>query len=95
MSARPEMPETRLPIDILKPASAARLGRYAAIVVSSAILLTVPLYLWRISYPLTDWAAIFLVALALMLFAGFYWPRKVCLPLKHPTAAHAAILTYS
>ena len=89
MSARPEMPETRLPIDILKPASAARLGRYAAIVVSSALLLTVPLYLWRISYPLTDWAAIFLVALALMLFAGFYWPRKALLWARHRAAVRA------
>ena len=45
MTARPEMPETRLPIDIRSPTSAARLGRYAAIVVISVLLLTVPLYL--------------------------------------------------
>ena len=89
MTARPEMPETRLPIDIRSPTSAARLGRYATIVVISVLLLTVPLYLWRISYPLTDWAVIFLLALALMLFAGFYSPRKSLLWARHRAAVRA------
>ena len=83
------MPETRLPIGFLKPASAARIGRHATIVVSSALLLTVPLYLWRIYYPLTDWAAIFLLALPLMLFGGFYRRRKDLLWARHRAAVRA------
>ena len=56
------------------------------IVVSSALLLTVPLYLWRISYPLTDWAVIFLAVLAPMLFAGLYSRRKDLLWARHKAA---------
>ena len=77
------MPDTGLPIDIRKPTSVAKLGWYAAIVASPALLLTVPLYLWRISYPLTDWAIIFLAALAPMLFAGIYSRRKDLLWARH------------
>ena len=56
------------------------------IVISSALLLTVPLYLWRISYPLTDWAVIFLAVLAPMLFAGFYSRRKDLLEARYRAA---------
>ena len=80
------MPDTRLSIDIQKSKSATRLGWYAAIVVSSTLLLAVPLYLWRISYPLTDWAVIFLVALAPMLFAGIYSRRKDLLKARRRAA---------
>ena len=59
------------------------------IVVSSALLLTVPLYLWRISYPLTDWAVIFLAVVAPMLFAGFYSRRKDLLWARHSAAVRA------
>lgn len=56
------------------------------IVVSSALLLTAPLNLWRISYPLTDWAGIFLAVLAPMLFAGFFRPRKDLMWARHRAA---------
>ena len=59
------------------------------IVVSSTLLLTVPLYLWRITYPLTDWAAIFPAALAPMLFAGIYRRRKDLLRARHKAAVRA------
>ena len=57
------------------------------IVVGSALLLTVPLCLWRISYPLTDWAVIFLAVLAPMLFAGIYSRRKDLLRARYRAAA--------
>ncbi len=70
------MPETRTPVHVQKRSLPIRLGLSAVIVLGSIFLLIFPLYLWRITYPLTDWAAIFLVALAFMLYAGICRPRK-------------------
>ena len=80
------MPQTRFPMPISIPPSAAGLARHAAVVVSAAVLLVLPLYLWRIYYSVSDWAAVFLLALASMLFAGFYPPRKALLRARYRAA---------
>ena len=43
----------------------------AAIVVVTAMLFAIPLYLWRVLYASTDWAALFLVAMTYALYLGF------------------------
>ena len=40
----------------------------------AALLLLVPLYLWRICYPATDWAMLALTPLAAIIFVGYYDP---------------------
>ena len=50
-----------------------------AVVAISTTLLAIPLYLWRIFYPLTDWAALLLAPLAFMLFVGFREPLAAML----------------
>ena len=57
----------------------AKLGSNAAIVIATGILLTVPLYLWRVLYPSTDWAAVFLAALTVVLFWGCKKPLAAML----------------
>ena len=75
--------DARFQLAALQQILTIRLGRRAAIVVSSALLLTVPLYLWRIAYPRTDWAITFLAPLALLLLVGSYKPRAVALRATH------------
>ena len=60
----------------------ANIGSKAAIVVATGILLVVPLYLWRILYPSTDWAAVFLAALTLGLFFGCKEPLAAMLRVR-------------
>lgn len=57
----------------------ARIASNTTIVVISGVILTIPLYLWRIYYPLSDWAALALAPLALILFAGFQKPLAAML----------------
>lgn len=63
----------------LGSSSTASLGSNAAIVVASGALLAVPLYLWRVLYPSTDWAALFLAPVALVLFLGVKKPLEAML----------------
>ena len=79
MSNMPTASEERIQGCTLKPSSMANFGSKVAIVVVTGTLLTIPLYLWRIFYPNTDWAALFLVPLALMLFLGFGKPLAAML----------------
>lgn len=60
----------------LGPSSTANFGSNAAIVIASGILLAVPLYLWRVLYPSTDWAALFLAPVTLVLFLGVKKPLE-------------------
>lgn len=43
-----------------------------ALILACTLALTLPLYLWRTLYPVSDWAALFLVPLLVMIFAGCY-----------------------
>ena len=65
-----------------KRSSTANFGANAAIVIATGILLAVPLYLWRILYPSTDWAALFLAPLTLVLFFGFKKPLGAMLRVR-------------
>ena len=62
-----------------KPSFTANFGSNAAIVVAPGILLAVPLYFWRIFYPSTDWAALFLAPMTVVLFFGFRKPLAAML----------------
>ncbi|MCZ0943541.1 MAG: hypothetical protein OXJ53_10825 [Gammaproteobacteria bacterium] len=46
------------------------------------VVLAIPLGLWRVAYRFTDWAALFLVPLALVLFIGFHRPLTSVLRAK-------------
>ena len=64
---------------IAKPSPTPKFGSGAAIVVATGVLLVVPLYLWRIVYPSTDWAAVFLAALTVVLYVGCKKPLAAML----------------
>ena len=64
------------------PSPTAKLGSSAAIVVATGVLLAVPLYLWRILYPSTDWAAVFLAALTVVLYWGCRKPLAAMLRIR-------------
>ena len=82
MSDTPIGPDERMQEGTAKPSSTAKFGSNAAIVIVAGILLATPLYLWRILYPSTDWAALFLAPLMLVLFFGFKKPLAAMLQAK-------------
>ena len=51
-------------------------------IVLPVVVLAIPLGLWRVLYRFTDWAALFLVPLALVLFIGFHRPLTSVLRAK-------------
>lgn len=57
-----------------------------AIALISAVFLMLPLLLWRALYQQTDWAAIFLAPLLVILFAGFRKPLADVLQAKAAAA---------
>ena len=79
MSDTPTGPEEPIQRCTAKPPSTVDFGSNVVIVVVTGMLLTIPLYLWRISYQNTDWAALFLAPLAFMLFLGFWRPLAAML----------------
>ena len=44
---------------------------------AAMLLLVAPLYTWREFYPMTDWAALILLPLAMVLWAGLYMPSAL------------------
>ncbi len=82
MSEIPTGTEERNIEGTAKPSRTTKFGSNAAIVVATGILLAVPLYLWRILYPSTDWAAVFLAALTVVLFGGCRKPLAAMLRVR-------------
>ena len=82
MSESPTEAEERNKECAAKPPFTANFGSNAAIVIATGILLAVPLYLWRILYTSTDWAALFLAPLTLVLFLGFRRPLAAMLRVR-------------
>ena len=60
-----------------------------AVVAASVLLLAIPLYLWRLTYPLADWAALFLAPLTVMLLLGFGKPRAAMLHARYLAAVRS------
>ena len=57
---------------------ATRVMRAVMNVALSVLILATPLGLWRVLYPLSDWAALALVPLGVVLFVGFRTPLAGC-----------------
>ena len=53
---------------------AGRMTRMALWLVRALLVMAVPLALWRLAYPLTDWAALALIPLGAAIWLGFYRP---------------------